>query len=154
METLCVLGSRFVIIHERTFICFVRVCDLCTFAIAACLLFAHDYLMTLFGICARYAFVILFAISARLAVWARHSVLVRCIMWAGLYCLCFFVSRFVDWSFVSYVLSFCFFVLIYLLLPIPTSACYMRVFAIGSPAFRRSDSRRQVPVRPQRRERS
>ena len=47
---------------------FEHVCDLCTFAIAACLLFAHDCLMILFGICARYAIVILFAVSARLAV--------------------------------------------------------------------------------------
>ena len=38
---------------------FVHVCDLCTFAIAACLLFAHDCFMILFGICACYAFVIL-----------------------------------------------------------------------------------------------
>ena len=88
--------------------------DWCTFAIAECLLFAHDYFIILFGICARYAFVMLLDISARLVVWAHHAVLVRCIVWARLYCLCLFVSRFVDWSFESYVLSFCLFVLIYI----------------------------------------
>ena len=43
-----------------------------------------------------------------------------------------FVSRFVGWSFVLYVLPFCLFVLIYLLLLIPTSACYMRVFSLAN----------------------